>query len=81
MLAFLLLLQNKNKYKERERLLIHKYKHSFVLIIAYYHCVAFILQVLAESRDPVLDLKLIDMLAEQQSAGTDTTKTTEDKNS
>ncbi|XP_003459767.1 small ribosomal subunit protein mS23 [Oreochromis niloticus] len=37
--------------------------------------------VLAESRDPVLDLKLIDMLAEQQSAGTDTTKTTEDKNS
>ncbi|CAI5689516.1 unnamed protein product [Oreochromis niloticus] len=37
--------------------------------------------VLAESRDPVLDLKLIDMLAEQQSAGTDTTKTTEDNDS
>lgn len=51
------------------------------MIIAYYHCVAFILQVLAESRDPVLDLKLIDMLAEQQSAGTDTTKTTEDNDS
>ncbi|XP_030600404.1 small ribosomal subunit protein mS23 [Archocentrus centrarchus] len=35
--------------------------------------------VLAESRDPVLELKLTDMLAEQHPAGTDTQKTTEDK--